>query len=160
MVISFVIFLSFVLHYRDVQTCHFVLNGFISSCLSQTLLYSALFCHLCIWLYFCISLFLYLQSGLTPLHLAAQEDKVNVAEVLCNQGAFIDPETKVMIASSCLWIKVICKVDLHILPLHRCKLSIIWGLGFSLCQCSQFLYFWQGRFPQKWHISSFNRIIE
>lgn len=99
--------LSFVLHYRDVQTCHFVLNGFISSCLSQTLLYSALFCLLCIWLYFCISLFLYLQSGLTPLHLAAQEDKVNVAEVLCNQGAFIDPETKVMIASSCLWIKII-----------------------------------------------------
>lgn len=36
------------------------------------------------------------QSGLTPLHLAAQEDKVNVAEVLVNQGATIDPETKVM----------------------------------------------------------------
>lgn len=37
------------------------------------------------------------QSGLTPLHLAAQEDKVNVAEVLVNQGATIDPETKVKI---------------------------------------------------------------
>ena len=35
------------------------------------------------------------QSGLTPLHLAAQEDKVNVAEVLVNQGATVDPETKV-----------------------------------------------------------------
>lgn len=35
------------------------------------------------------------QSGLTPLHLAAQEDKVNVAEVLVNHGATIDPETKV-----------------------------------------------------------------
>ena len=31
----------------------------------------------------------------TPLHLAAQEDKVNVAEVLVNQGATLDPETKV-----------------------------------------------------------------
>ena len=35
------------------------------------------------------------QSGLTPLHLAAQEDKVNVAEVLLNHGAEIDPQTKV-----------------------------------------------------------------
>uniref|UniRef100_A0A4W6CAM5 Ankyrin 3 n=1 Tax=Lates calcarifer TaxID=8187 RepID=A0A4W6CAM5_LATCA len=34
------------------------------------------------------------KSGLTPLHLAAQEDKVNVAEVLVNQGAIVDPETK------------------------------------------------------------------
>ncbi len=36
------------------------------------------------------------QSGLTPLHLVAQEDKVNVSEVLVNHGATIDPETKVM----------------------------------------------------------------
>lgn len=36
-----------------------------------------------------------LQSGLTPLHLAAQEDKVNVAEILVNHGATLDPETKV-----------------------------------------------------------------
>lgn len=35
------------------------------------------------------------QSGLTPLHLAAQEDKVNVAEILVNHGAALDPETKV-----------------------------------------------------------------
>lgn len=37
------------------------------------------------------------QSGLTPLHLAAQEDKVNVAEVLLNQGADVDPSTKVKV---------------------------------------------------------------
>lgn len=37
------------------------------------------------------------QSGLTPLHLAAQEDRVNVAEVLVNQGATVDPETKVKV---------------------------------------------------------------
>lgn len=37
----------------------------------------------------------YLQSGLTPLHLAAQEDRVNVAEVLVNQGAAVDAQTKV-----------------------------------------------------------------
>lgn len=36
------------------------------------------------------------QSGLTPLHLAAQEDKVNVSEVLVNHGATVDPETKVL----------------------------------------------------------------
>lgn len=36
-----------------------------------------------------------LQSGLTPLHLAAQEDRVNVAEVLVNQGAVVDAQTKV-----------------------------------------------------------------
>lgn len=35
------------------------------------------------------------QSGLTPLHLAAQEDKVNVAEVLLNHGADVNPQTKV-----------------------------------------------------------------
>lgn len=40
------------------------------------------------------------QSGLTPLHLAAQEDKVNVAEVLVNHGATVDPETKVTLLLS------------------------------------------------------------
>lgn len=46
------------------------------------------------YLYLYVDLFP--QSGLTPLHLAAQEDKVNVAEVLVNHGATIDPETKVI----------------------------------------------------------------
>lgn len=36
-----------------------------------------------------------MQSGLTPLHLAAQEDKVSVAEVLLNHGADVNPQTKV-----------------------------------------------------------------
>lgn len=50
------------------------------------------------------------QSSLTPLHLAAQEDKVNIAEVLVNHGATIDPETKVtLLVSSCLWVKLIKK---------------------------------------------------
>ena len=35
-----------------------------------------------------------LQNGLTPLHLAAQEDKVNVAEVLVKYSTEIDPQTK------------------------------------------------------------------
>lgn len=35
------------------------------------------------------------QNGLTPLHLAAQEDRVNVAEVLLNHGADINLQTKV-----------------------------------------------------------------
>lgn len=42
--------------------------------------------------------FLHLQSGLTPLHLAAQEDKVNVAEVLLNHGADVNPPTKVKLS--------------------------------------------------------------
>lgn len=54
--------------------------------------FSTFFC-VCIYLSLC----LYHQSGLTPLHLAAQDDKVNVAEVLVNQGATVDPETKVML---------------------------------------------------------------
>jgi Ankyrin repeat. len=35
------------------------------------------------------------QNGLTPLHLCAQEDKVNVAAVLVKNRAEIDPTTKV-----------------------------------------------------------------
>lgn len=36
-----------------------------------------------------------LQNGLTPLHLCAQEDKVNVASILVKNGAQIDVKTKV-----------------------------------------------------------------
>lgn len=36
-----------------------------------------------------------LQSGLTPLHLTAQEDKVSAAEVLAKYDANIDQQTKV-----------------------------------------------------------------
>lgn len=35
------------------------------------------------------------QNGLTPLHLCAQEDKVNVAAILVKNGATIDSTTKV-----------------------------------------------------------------
>lgn len=35
------------------------------------------------------------QSGLTSLHLAAQEDKVGVGEILVKQGANLDQQTKV-----------------------------------------------------------------
>ena len=38
--------------------------------------------------------FLCPQNGLTPMHLAAQEDKVPVAEVLVKYGSEIDPQTK------------------------------------------------------------------
>lgn len=37
----------------------------------------------------------HLQAGLTSLHLAAQEDKVNVAEILTKHGANQDAQTKV-----------------------------------------------------------------
>lgn len=35
------------------------------------------------------------QNGLTPLHLCAQEDRVNVASVLVKNGAEVDSTTKV-----------------------------------------------------------------
>lgn len=35
------------------------------------------------------------QSGLTSLHLAAQEDKVGVGEILVKNGANLDQQTKV-----------------------------------------------------------------
>ena len=37
---------------------------------------------------------LVLQNGLCPLHLAAQEDQVPVAEILVKYDASIDPQTK------------------------------------------------------------------
>lgn len=36
-----------------------------------------------------------LQTGLTPLHLTAQEERVNAAEVLCKNDANLDQQTKV-----------------------------------------------------------------
>lgn len=45
-----------------------------------------------LYLLFCI---FRLQTGLTSLHLAAQEDKVNVAEILTKHGANQDAQTKV-----------------------------------------------------------------
>ena len=38
------------------------------------------------------------QSGLTSLHLAAQEDRVGVAEILAKHGANLDQQTKVWTA--------------------------------------------------------------
>uniref|UniRef100_A0A8B9MX60 Ankyrin 2 n=1 Tax=Accipiter nisus TaxID=211598 RepID=A0A8B9MX60_9AVES len=49
-----------------------------------------LFLHLFIYLFYIF----YLQTGLTSLHLAAQEDKVNVAEILTKHGANQDAQTK------------------------------------------------------------------
>lgn len=36
-----------------------------------------------------------LQSGLTPMHLTAQEDRVNASEVLAKHDANLDQQTKV-----------------------------------------------------------------
>lgn len=40
------------------------------------------------------------QSGLTPLHLAAQEDKVNVAEILVINEADVNSQTKVKLSQT------------------------------------------------------------
>ncbi len=37
------------------------------------------------------------QNGLTPLHMAAQDDRAGVVEVLLNHGAEIDAQTKVRV---------------------------------------------------------------
>ena len=39
------------------------------------------------------------KNGLTPLHLAAQEDRVDVAQILVKYHADIDPQTKVAVLS-------------------------------------------------------------
>lgn len=62
------------------------------------------------------------QSGLTPLHLAAQEDKVSVAEVLLNHGADVNPQTKV---SAPLAHNTSTAVTLHDLALTRSFFCII-----------------------------------
>ena len=43
----------------------------------------------------CVCVCVCFQSGLTSLHLAAQEDRVGVAEVLTRHGANADQQTKV-----------------------------------------------------------------
>lgn len=35
------------------------------------------------------------KNGLTPMHLCAQEDRVNVATILKDNSAELDPQTKV-----------------------------------------------------------------
>lgn len=48
-----------------------------------------------------------LQSGLSALHLAAQEDKVAVGEILARNGANLDQQTKVgnvaLLQAQCPW---------------------------------------------------------
>ncbi|XP_053731295.1 ankyrin-3-like isoform X4 [Synchiropus splendidus] len=46
-----------------------------------------------LWKLYIVYLCVFLQSGLTPLHLAAQENKVNVAEVLLNHRADVNVRT-------------------------------------------------------------------
>lgn len=47
---------------------------------------------------------LYLQNGLTPLHLCAQEDRANVASILVKNGAEVDATTKVQKCFPKLWL--------------------------------------------------------
>lgn len=73
----------------NVTVCNKVLQNV---CLQQTLLTH---CNL-LMLYVCVFAYSHhQQTGLTPLHLAAQEDRVNVAEVLLNHGADVNLQTKV-----------------------------------------------------------------
>lgn len=69
---------------------NYCLHMYIASCFLREIVCLPMSLSLCV----CVSL-PHIQSGLTPLHLAAQEDKVNVAEVLLNHGADVNPQTKV-----------------------------------------------------------------
>jgi len=74
---------------------------FKTSCfLIEMCFHLVIFSHLNIFMHslvLCVY-FHHMQSGLTPLHLAAQEDKVNVAQVLLNNGADVNPQTKVKLS--------------------------------------------------------------
>lgn len=51
-----------------------------------------------------------LQSGLSALHLAAQEDKVAVGEILAKNGANLDQQTKV---GNVAFLQANCPRSLH-----------------------------------------------
>jgi len=51
------------------------------------------------------------KNHLTPMHLAAQEDQVPVAEVLVRHKSEIDPQTKVIMVFHCETVRVACHVD-------------------------------------------------
>lgn len=58
--------------------------------------------------------FFMLQSGLTPLHLTAQEDRVNAAEVLAKNDANLDQQTKVH-----------AHINPHVISRIQCSMQII-----------------------------------
>lgn len=60
------------------------------------------------------------KNGLTPMHLAAQEDHVPVAEILVKNKAQIDPQTKVDI----FIVFLICILDVIVIVIiPSCPLS-------------------------------------
>lgn len=74
---------------------------------------------------------MHIQSGLTPLHLAAQEDKVNVAEVLLNHGADVNPQTKVKLSQM-----VYTHTDyLHALTLLHMLIFVFFSVFRCMYQC-------------------------
>lgn len=46
-------------------------------------------------LYYYVCIVCVLQTGLTPMHLSSQEDRVSAAEVLAKHDANLDQQTKV-----------------------------------------------------------------
>lgn len=62
-----------------------------------------------------VTLLCVLQSGLTPLHLAAQEDKVTVTEVLAKHDANLDQQTKVQT----------CMCMINLTSIHKRKLLLV-----------------------------------
>lgn len=73
----------------------------------------------------------YLQTGLTSLHLAAQEDKVNVAEILTKHGANQDAQTKVnhgvtTVSSVPRGAIVVKECSTELAVLFPCSLVVAW----------------------------------
>lgn len=80
----------------------------------------------------------YSQNGLTPLHLAAQEDHVNVAECLVKYGSSIDPQTKVRIHWLSSWLTLfLWSSNFLIFTVKNCWSCIFILLAFFICLLSK-----------------------
>ncbi len=78
------------------------------------------------------------QNGLTPLHMAAQDDMAGVAEVLLNHGAEIDAQTKVRV--QVLWCFHRLNVHFSVACLYQCL--IFFCLSYSPNRVVTLLCMW------------------
>jgi len=65
------------------------------------------------------------KNGLTPLHLAAQEDGVPVAEILVQYKAEIDPQTKVDLHYNVFLPLLIIFTVIHVFLRYPCLFIIL-----------------------------------
>lgn len=78
------------------------------------------------------------QSGLTPLHLVAQEGHVGIADILVKQGASVYAATRVSDCVLCnFWMERMSRSCEELMAAVNVKLKIqfagCWQLLFQLC---------------------------